>query len=107
MAHKKHGGHHEHGEKIMHHTHEMAKKAHHGHHSHMGKGHAPSEGFVEGHDEMVGKRDYAGMPPEVKMSLYPKSKEQRDEHIDDTMSDVDSIHSMSEGQRRKYLSTQK
>lgn len=99
MAHK------EHGERVMHHSHERAKKAHHG--SHHERGYAPSSGFTEGHDEMVGRHDYAGMPPEVKMNLYPKERFPKDEGIDDTMSDIERIEGKSEGKRRKYMSYQK
>lgn len=118
MAHKKRssrGGYSEDhaGEKVMHTVQSAEKKAYHGYsekpmskHGHQA-GYAPGKGFPEGHDEMVGRHDFAGLPPEVRMTVYPKANELRDEMIDDTMSDVDAIHKHCEGKRREYLSFQK
>lgn len=64
-------------------------------------------GFIEGHDESIGRSDFAGMPKEVVMREYPKTRGMKDEMIDDTMSDIDGIENESEGKRRRYLSNQK
>lgn len=66
-----------------------------------------ARGFKEGHDQSIGKGQFANLPQEVKMQAYPKSKQPMNEGIDDTMTDVDSIHSRSEAKRRKYKSNQK
>lgn len=64
-------------------------------------------GFMEGHDEGIGKGQFANLPQDVKMQSYPKEREPMNEGIDDTMSDIDSIHKKSEGKRSKYKSYQK
>lgn len=63
---------------------------------------------IEGHDESIGKTDFAGMPKEVYMAEYPKSTRlTTDEKIDDSMTDIDDVTDRSEGKRRKYFSNQK
>ncbi len=64
-------------------------------------------GFKEGHDEAIGKGQFANLPQDVKMDLYPKEREPTDEGIDDTMTDVDRLHKKSEGKRKSYISFQK
>lgn len=64
-------------------------------------------GFDEGHDPMVGRRDFAGLPTEKVMRSYPKGAGlTTNERIDDTMSEIDDVGVRSEGKRRKYLSNQ-
>lgn len=64
-------------------------------------------GFVEGHDEGVGKGNFANMPQEAMMKSYPKNKGKRNENIDDTISDIDDVISNSESKRSRYISNQK
>lgn len=92
------------------HPHRMhhARKMHHkGHHSSHRRGYAPSEGFVTGHDEMVGRHDFAGLPRELVIKLYPASHMHPGGALDDTMSDIDSIQSGSGRDVNRHLSNQK
>ena len=66
-----------------------------------------SQKFIEGHDENIGKGEHANMPQEKMMRPYPKFKQNVDPMIDDTMSDIDSLQTRSEGKRSKYISNQK
>lgn len=64
-------------------------------------------GFDEGHDPMVGRHDFAGLPPEKVMRPYPKGAQlTRNERLDDTMSEIDDVNERAEGKRRKYISNQ-
>lgn len=64
-------------------------------------------GFDEGHDPMVGRHDFAGLPPEKVMRSYPKgTRLTKDERLDDTMSEIDDVNERAEAKRRKYISNQ-
>lgn len=64
-------------------------------------------GFDEGHMPMVGRNDFAGLPPEKVMRSYPKGAQlTRDERLDDTMSEIDDVDMRAEGKRRKFISNQ-
>jgi len=64
-------------------------------------------GFDEGHDPMVGRHDFAGLPAEKVMRSYPKGTDlTRNERLDDTMSEIDDVDMRAEGKRRKYISNQ-
>ena len=65
------------------------------------------KGFITGHDEHIGKGDFAGMPTDVKMEKYPPCKNYRGGDLDDTMTDIDDVSSRSEGKASKYRSNQK
>lgn len=65
------------------------------------------KGFIEGHEESVGKGQFANMPTDVKMQMYPKVGLTMNENIDDSMTDIDDIGNESESKRKKYLSNQK
>ena len=65
-----------------------------------------SGGFMEGHDEEIGKGEFANLPQDVKMKAYPKNRGM-DTELDDTMSDIDDIADEAEGVRRRYVSNQK
>lgn len=65
------------------------------------------KGFVTGHDEHIGRGDYAGMPRDVRMEEYPPYRRSEDGMIDDTMVGIDEVCTKSEGKRSKYLSNQK
>ena len=63
---------------------------------------------IEGHEEGIGRSDFAGMPKDVYMEEYPKSTRlTTDERIDDSMTDIDDVDGRAEGKRRKYISNQK
>lgn len=64
-------------------------------------------GFVEGHDENIGKGEHANMPKEVMMKAYPKCAEARDKELDDTMSDIDAVQEHAASRRNRYVSNQK
>jgi hypothetical protein len=64
-------------------------------------------GFVEGHNENIGKGEHANMPKEVIMKPYSKSAGMGEYDIDDTMSDIDYLQSKAESKRRKNMSYQK
>jgi len=64
-------------------------------------------GFVEGHDESIGKGDHAGMPKEVMMKDYPKSRMGRSGEVDDSMSDIDDVQGMNAEKRNRNVSNQK
>lgn len=68
---------------------------------------AKGKGFATGHDEHIGRGDHAGMPPDVKMEKYPPCKNYPGGELDDTMTDIDDISSMSEHKASKYRSNQK
>lgn len=64
-------------------------------------------GFVTGHDEHIGKGDFAGMPKEVEMEQYPPCRNYKGGMLDDTMSGIDDVNTMSERTTSKYISNQK
>lgn len=68
---------------------------------------AKGKGFTTGHDEGVGKGSHANMPQEVMMREYPKSRNYPGGNLDDTMSDIDSIASMTESKASRHMSRQK
>lgn len=64
-------------------------------------------GFDEGHDPMVGRHDFAGLPTEKVMRSYPSSTRlTKNERIDDTMSEIDDVDGRAQGKRSKYISNQ-
>ena len=63
--------------------------------------------FVTGHDPEVGRMDYAGLPRETVMSLYPPNRARRGGYLDDTMSEIDAIQVDSDHQVESHLSHQK
>ena len=65
------------------------------------------KGFVEGHDEGIGRNDFAGMPSELMMREYPKARMGRSGEIDDSMSDIDDVEDQGASRRGRYLSNQK
>ncbi len=63
---------------------------------------------IEGHEEGIGKGEFANMPKDVYMAEYPKSTRlTTNENIDDSMTDVDNVTDRAEVKRRKYISNQK
>jgi len=63
--------------------------------------------FVEGHDESIGRGDFANMPSELMMREYPKSRMRREGELDDTMSDIDDVQGQAEMKRGRFISNQK
>jgi hypothetical protein len=63
--------------------------------------------FVTGHDPMVGRNDFANMPPKAVNAAYPKSHVGKGGYLDDTMSEIDAIQMDSERQIERHLSHQK
>jgi hypothetical protein len=63
--------------------------------------------FVDGHDEAIGRNDTAGMPREVVMKEYPRSRMLRGGKLDDSITGIDDVISHSEGKADKYISNQK
>ena len=63
--------------------------------------------FVTGHDPEVGRHDFAGMPKETVMSLYPPNKARRGSYLDDSISEIDAIQTDSDYQVESQLSHQK
>ena len=66
-----------------------------------------SKGFVEGHNEMEGRGDFANMPQNVIMRPYPKNRMDAGGHLDDTITGIDEVIHHSEGQRMRHVSNQK
>lgn len=66
-----------------------------------------SRGFVEGHDEKIGKGEHANMPKDVVMKDYSRSAGMREGELDDTMTGIDRCLDNSESKRRRYMSNQK
>jgi len=64
-------------------------------------------GFVEGHDENIGKGEFANLPQDVKMESYPKARMNRGRELDDSMSDIDDVQGEADSKRDRYLSNQK
>ena len=71
------------------------------------EGREGGKSWVDGHDEMVGRGDFANMPQGVEMRPFPKSGHYMDPPLDDTVVGIDNVMSGSERQTRKYLSNQK
>lgn len=68
---------------------------------------AKGRGFVEGHDESVGKGSHANMPQDLMMREYPKPRMGADRMLDDSMSDIDDLQGEAASKRNKYISDQK
>lgn len=66
-----------------------------------------AKSFATGHSEHIGRGDHAGMPQEVKMEKYPKSKTYPGGSMDDTMTGIDEVNSRAETKASKYRSNQK
>lgn len=66
-----------------------------------------SEKFVDGHDENIGKGDYANMPKEVYMKEYPKARMGRDGELDDSIVGIDDVEDEAASKRNRYVSNQK
>lgn len=64
-------------------------------------------GFVEGHDESIGKGQFANMPTDVMMREYPKSTMGRDKELDDSMTDIDDVQEQAASRRNRFVSNQK
>ena len=86
-------------EAAMHASHESHKRSH--HYSHPGgHGMSEAEGAVMGHGQ------FANLPQDVKMDLYPPASMHKRHVLDDTMSHVDHTNHHAESQADKYVSYQ-
>lgn len=63
--------------------------------------------FVAGHDPMVGRDSFAGMPEDKVMAKYPPNRMRRGGYLDDSMAEIDAIQMDSDHQVEKNLSHQK
>ena len=75
------------------------------HHKKMHK--SGDRSFVEGHDPMEGRGDFANMPQDVKMHPFPKPGHYEDPDLDDTIDGIDEVMSQGTSQAKRYLSNQK
>ena len=69
--------------------------------------HKKSKGFVEGHDEGIGKGNFANLPQEVMMKPFPRNKMLKNGMIDDSMTGIDDMISSGEVNVSKHISRQK
>lgn len=69
-----------------------------------GKGFA-THGDSENEGRYIGKGEFANMPQDVTMELYPKSRLASD-NIPDDIKRVDRENDQMEGKRSKYVSNQ-
>lgn len=67
---------------------------------------ADQHGVSEREGKAWGKGEFANMPKETKMDMYPKSHEAGPGVLDDTMTGIDASNKKSSGKTRKYLSNQ-
>jgi hypothetical protein len=81
-------------------THMSQKKSHMHHSDPMVGGVSEDEGRVWGEGE------FANMPREVKMKMYPKSNEFGPDVLDDTMGGIDKTNMQASRQTRRNLSNQ-
>lgn len=66
-----------------------------------------AKGFAEGHNTGVGKGEHGGMPKEVIMSQYPKSRNYPSGDMDDSMTGIDEVVDRCVGKASKHKSYQK
>lgn len=67
---------------------------------------AKSRDFKLGHDEEIGKGEFANMPKDVRMEQYPKTRHGRGD-MDDTISGIDEVIDQGAERRDRYMSNQK
>lgn len=63
-------------------------------------------GESEAEGKYWGKGEYANMPQDVKMKMYPKAHEFGPGVLDDTMGNIDKENGRAEAKSHKYLSNQ-
>lgn len=63
-------------------------------------------GESEAEGRTWGKGEFANMPQDVKMKIYPKAAEYGPDVLDDTMGTVDKSNSRAHTTSRKYVSNQ-
>lgn len=66
-----------------------------------------NDSWVTGNDPRIGRNDFAGMPRDVHMRDYPRSRRHPGGRLDDSMREIDSIQTGSERDLERYLSNQK
>lgn len=67
---------------------------------------AEPSGESEHEGRAMGHGNFANMPQDVKLELYPKFPAQRGHNIDDTMREIDRCNHHAETQESRYLSNQ-
>lgn len=66
-----------------------------------------AKGFSTGHNTGIGKGSHANMPPDVQIRDYPKGSSYPGGDIDDTITGIDRVNSMTEKKASKHKSYQK
>lgn len=64
-----------------------------------------THGSSEREGKYWGKGEFANMPKDVKMDMYPKSKLD-DDYEDDTINRIDGENNQMQGKRKRYVSNQ-
>lgn len=73
----------------------------------MAKKFSEGRGVSEKEGKRIGQGQFANMPTEVRMEMYPKNKVPMSGIENDTISGIDQVISSSESKRSKYMSNQK
>lgn len=67
---------------------------------------ASQHGNSEKEGKAWGKGEFANMPKDVKMNMYPKANEFGPGDLDDTMNEIDGTTSRAHSKSHKFLSNQ-
>lgn len=67
---------------------------------------ADMHGNSEREGKAWGKGEFANMPKEVKMDMYPKASEFGAGDLDDTMTGIDQVNRKAAAKTRSHLSNQ-
>ncbi len=67
---------------------------------------ADMHGSSENEKKAWGKGEFANMPKEVKMDMYPKANEFGPGNLDDTMTEIDRVNGVAHKKSHSYLSNQ-
>ena len=76
------------------------------HSSHARSHFATGLGVSEAEHAAIGHGEFANMPKEVHMEMYPKSKNYRGGVLNDTITGIDQVSGISEGKASKFMSHQ-
>lgn len=63
-------------------------------------------GTSEDEGKYWGKGEYANMPKNVRMDMYPKASEFGPGDLDDTMGEIDRVNGVAHKKSHKFLSNQ-
>lgn len=67
---------------------------------------ADMHGNSEKEGRAWGKGEFANMPKETRMDMYPKASEFGPGDLDDTMTEIDRVNGTAHKKSRSYLSNQ-